>query len=84
MTAHIGGRVAYDHGAERWVWRCSGCGKQGHWEDSWWWYGSQADADAGSFSWVACSDECKRARRPEFRSPHLKAPMPRLPRASHD
>lgn len=59
-----GGRVAYDKSTARWVWRCSGCGKQDFWGETWVWFGSARDEDDGTFQWVACSGECMK-RKPK-------------------
>ena len=47
------------------LWRCDGCGKIDKWGESWGWYGSGLDLDAGRQSYaVSCSPACQeKARR---------------------
>lgn len=74
-TKHEGGRVVFNESSGRWVWRCSGCGKQAFWDDDWSWYGSWKDADDGRFPWVACSSACARAKPspPQLSGPERRA-----------
>lgn len=61
-AGHSGGQVAFNEERGRWLWRCSGCGKQDFWGQGWTWFGCWADrtrAHLQHVEWVACSDECK-------------------------
>jgi hypothetical protein len=42
------------------IWKCSGCGKEGFWDDNWSYYGSIECKKcwAPDIDWVACSDRC--------------------------
>lgn len=53
-TPHRGGRISFDTGEGKWLWRCCICGVHGHWSEGWTWYGSVADWDAGEVRLVAC------------------------------
>ena len=43
---------------------CTVCGKRGGWSDSWQWYGSYNDMDAGTIAKL-CSAECRARFSPD-------------------